>query len=84
MMGWYSGGMGWGDWIVMTVAMVAFWTLVVFAIVWIFRGTSQSNGPRDRSADRDPLEILRERFARGEIGEDEFQARSEVLRAHPR
>ena len=32
MMGWYHDGMGWGGWLLMTLAMVAFWALVVFAV----------------------------------------------------
>lgn len=66
-MGWYHNGTGWGAWLVMSLAMVAFWGLVIWALVVIFRG--------DRDADtmpsgrrRDPVEILDERFARGETG----------------
>ena len=39
MMGWYKDGMGWGGWIAMTLMMVAFWGLVILAVVAIFRGT---------------------------------------------
>jgi len=77
MMGWYQDGMGWGGWILMTVAMVAFWALVVFGLVAIFRGTPT---PTERTERRDPRAILDERFARGEIDEHEYQARLNVLR----
>ena len=78
MMGWYHDGMGWSGWIVMTLAMVAFWALVVFAVVALFRGGQRS---ADSTPDRgDPMKILEERFARGEIDEDEYHARSSVLR----
>lgn len=77
-MGWYHDGLGWGSWIVMIVAMVAFWALVVFAVVAIFRGTQRSDAPSDH---RDPMQILDERFARGEIDEEEYRARSSVLRS---
>ena len=79
MMGWY-GGMGWGGWILMTLVMLAFWALVVFAVVAIFRGVGRSSGPVERTTRRDPLEILQERFARGEIDSDEYEARAKVLR----
>lgn len=79
MMGWYHDGMGWGGWILMTVAMVAFWALVIFAILTIFRGTQRTE--TSTSGHRDPMRILDERFARGEIDEDEYHARSSVLRA---
>lgn len=82
MMGWYHDGTGWGGWILMTLAMVAFWALVVVAVVALFRGTQRSGGPTvDR---RDPMQVLDERFARGEIDEDEYHARSSVLRASAR
>lgn len=76
---WSNYNMGWGGWIVMTLAMVAFWALVVFAVVAIFRGT-QNAGPTVRNPGRDPMEILDERFARGEIDSDDYHARKDVLR----
>ncbi|HRD60296.1 MAG TPA: hypothetical protein PLZ93_01780 [Nocardioides sp.] len=44
MMGWYHDAMGWGGWMLMTVAMVAFWAMVVVAVFAIFRGTRRING----------------------------------------
>jgi putative membrane protein len=79
MMGWYGDGMGWGGWIAMTLAMVVFWTVVVLAVVAIFRGTSESRATRGESRP-DPMAILEERFARGEIDADEYRARLDVLR----
>lgn len=75
--GWYHDGVGWGGWVMMTLAMVAFWGLVVFVVVALFRSAS---GSADRYGPRDPMEILNERFARGEIDADEYHARQEVLR----
>lgn len=77
---WWDNGMGWGGWIVMTLVMVIFWALVIFGIVAIFRGVREDRPPRT-SADRDPMQILDERFARGEIDADEYHARQNVLRA---
>ncbi len=79
MIGWYHDGMGWGGWLVMTVSMVAFWAIVALAVVAIFR-----SGRGDRRANpaegRDPLDILDERFARGEIDEAEYRERGDVLK----
>ena len=81
MMGWYQEGMGGGGgWVVMILAMVVFWALVVFGVVAIFRGTRDS-GTETGNARRDPMEILKERFARGEIDVDEYHARMDILRA---
>lgn len=78
MMGWYHDGMGWGGWLLMTLAMVAFWALVVFAVVALFRDTE----PRMDS--RTPEQILDDRFARGEIDQIDYQARRNALHAnHP-
>ncbi|WP_341241999.1 SHOCT domain-containing protein [uncultured Nocardioides sp.] len=62
----------------MTLAMVAFWALVVFAVLALFRTQRSGESTPDR---RDPMQILDERFARGEIDEDEYHARASVLRA---
>ena len=78
--GWYHDGVGWGGWIMMTLAMVAFWSLVVFAVVAIFR-TTTSSGSSQRSGNRDPMEILDERFARGEIDAEEYSQRRDLLRS---
>lgn len=78
MMNGYYGGMGWGGWLVMAVFMVAFWGLVVYAIVALFRGNTSNPRP-DTGRPADPRQILDERFARGEIQVDEYQARKEAL-----
>ena len=81
MMGWYHDGLGWGGWLVMTVAMVAFWALVIWAVVAIVGHTSgAATTPGTDAVRRDPMQILEERFARGEIDTEEYHARAAVLR----
>lgn len=80
MMDWYHDGTGWAGWLVMTVAMVAFWALVILAVVALFRGVTSGR----ESSQQDPMAILDQRFARGEIDEDEYRARSAVLRSSVR
>jgi putative membrane protein len=77
---WWNNGLGWGGWIVMTLAMVAFWSLVVFGVVAIFRGDRESRSIQPPRGS-DPQQILDERFARGEIDRDEYEARLHALRA---
>lgn len=79
MMGWYQDGAGWGGWILMAAVMIAFWALVVFAVIAIFQGARRA--PTPTGYRHDPLQVLDERFARGEIDESEYHARSGVLRA---
>lgn len=78
MMGWYGNGMGAGGWVFMIVSMVIFWGLVILAGVMIFRGTG------NRSQSHGALEILDERFARGDIDREEYEARRTVLRESAR
>lgn len=77
--GW-NNGMGWGGWIVMTLIMVTFWSLLVFGVVALFRGDRDTRSAPQQSRGRDPMQILDERFARGEIDVDEYHARQQVLR----
>jgi putative membrane protein len=77
---WWHDGMGWGDWVVMTLTMAAFWALVVFALIAIFRSGREARSDHEPGPER----ILDERFARGEIDVDEYHARQDVLRASQR
>lgn len=77
---WWNEGMGSGGWVVMTLTMLAFWSLVVFGVVAIFRG-DRENRSTQIPRERDPLQILDERFARGDIEGEEYRARRDELRA---
>lgn len=70
---WWAWGAGG---ILMMVMMLVFWGLIIAGIVlalrWLVR---QGNGSRSDAA----LEILRQRYARGEINRDEFEARRRDL-----
>jgi putative membrane protein len=76
MMGWYHDGIGWGGWLLMTLAMVAFWGLVVVAVIALFRTDSR----RDAGTRQTPLELLDERLARGELTTEEYRALRDTLR----
>jgi putative membrane protein len=82
MYGW--DGWGWGGWILMTIAMVVFWAIVITAIVLGVRYVATATSQRDRpTPDTNRAEdVLAERFARGEIDEDEFRRRMTALREH--
>ncbi len=56
-----------GWWIVMVAMMVLFWGAIIAVVVWAVR---QFTG--DRRPDRSPLDIAKERLARGEITKEEF------------
>jgi putative membrane protein len=71
--------MMWG-WLAMSVSMVAFWGLIIWGIVAIVRGLG---GTWRRPQGRDPEQILAERYATGEIDEEEYHRRLQTLRAAP-
>lgn len=76
-------GWGWGSWLGMGVTMVMFWGLVIFGIVALVRylgGTRDATRSTPAGRQTDPEEMLAERFARGEIDDDEYQRRRELLR----
>lgn len=75
----WSSGMGWGGWLVMSVTALAFWALVVFAVIALFRGTRNDTAPAGRAEERDADQVLDMRFARGEIDAAEYHARQQVL-----
>ena len=67
---------GWGWGIGMMGMMLLFWGVMIFACVTGIRWfTGQTKPPPADSA----MEILRERFARGEIEKDEFEAKKKEL-----
>lgn len=90
MMFWYGhGGGAWG-WFAMSVGIVLFWALVITVGVLLFRALARSapsggehtrwggdGAPRGAS----PEQILAERYARGEIEDEEYERRLATLRS---
>jgi putative membrane protein len=75
MMGYHTGGWDGGDWVAMALMMLAFWGIVVAVVVWAIRS---ARGAGDRDA-VPPERVLADRFARGEIDDDEYRRRHDVL-----
>ncbi len=73
MMEWARDGWSWWEWLLMSIGMVAFWALVAWAVVAIVQRTRGASNEPDAEA------ILKERFARGEIDEDEYRRRQAAL-----
>lgn len=80
---WHDGWQwGWGGYLAMVLMMVLFWGAVVLLVVWAIKQFRPEGGsrPAPPPPGPDPVRILEERFARGEIDAEEFEQRREVLR----
>lgn len=67
------GGMG-------GIGMLLFWGLVIALVAWGIRALSASTGSADSAAARSALlQILEQRFARGEIDRSEFEGKRRDL-----
>lgn len=76
MMGYGWDGWGGGLWIVGGLLLIGVIVLVVWAVMTPSRG---AQAPHQDSSRPTPNEILRERFARGEMSEQEFEQAKKVL-----
>ncbi|WP_019926520.1 SHOCT domain-containing protein [Nocardia sp. BMG111209] len=82
MMFWYGHDMsGWGYGL-MTIGMVVFWVLVIggfAALVRYTAGPVPGNGPSHSGPT--PQQVLADRYARGEIDDEEYVRRLDTLNA---
>jgi putative membrane protein len=71
---WFGGGFMW-----------IFLILLIVVVVWLVKA-AMSSGDASRAQDgndsreKTPLELLEERFVRGEIDEEEFEHKRKLLR----
>ena len=85
--GWGMGpGMmgGWGTGWFGGILMIVFWVLILVGLIFLIRWLIQSPG-RDKTTGNGSnraLEILKERYARGEIDKEEFESKKKDLSAN--
>jgi putative membrane protein len=79
MMGWYVGDhmTGWG-WVGMTLSSVLFVALLVLGGLLLLRVARQSDRPAEPV--RSPEQLLAERFARGELSDEQYRQQMATLR----
>ena len=67
--GWYFGG----------GFMWIFWIILIMVLILIIKGVMGTNPVSKMSDTESPLDILKKRYARGEIDEDEYHKRRKDL-----
>jgi putative membrane protein len=76
--GWHNDTMGSGWWVLMVVGMLVF--LAVFVIGGVLLTRHYSQLPGKPGASNPAVEILQQRFARGEISEEEYTRNLALLK----
>ena len=77
---WGYNGFGYGGY-GMGIGMLLFWGLIIVAIVVLVRGfRGSSKGDTPRFPEKTALDILRERYAKGEIDKAEFEQKCNDLK----
>ncbi|MCP2167593.1 SHOCT domain-containing protein [Goodfellowiella coeruleoviolacea] len=79
-MDWYDHGVGPWAYGLMVVGTVVFWGLVILSIIALIRYLTSASARAHRGAAGAAEQVLAERFARGEIDEDEYHRRLDTLR----
>jgi putative membrane protein len=77
MMYYYGPGMNGWALTLLIIGNVVFWGLLIVAAIALIRYTKR--GQVDSSTPPTPQQILAQRFARGDIDEDEYTRRLQVL-----
>lgn len=71
-------GFGWGPGFG-GIFMILFWVLVIAGILALVRWAGAGRPDRDERRARTALDLLEERYARGEIGREEFEQKRRDL-----
>lgn len=75
---WMMGGFGW-MWL-MPIFWILFLGLIIWGVVALVRGAGQPRGTDASSGQPDSaLEVLRKRYARGEINKEEYEEKKKDL-----
>ena len=68
----YYGGM-WGFGPLSIIFMILWWVFIIAVIIGVIRWLVRGGHHRKWQNEKSPMEILKERYAKGEITKDEYQ-----------
>ncbi len=57
---------------------IIFWIIVIYVFIMILKNSGLHGGKRDKH-ERDPIDILKERYAKGEIDKEKFESMKKDL-----
>ena len=66
----HGWGMGWG-WIIGVIVLVV--------VIWVFIRAMNQTGSRREPERKSPLDVLKDRYARGDISREEFEEKKKDL-----
>ena len=72
-------GMGFGLWGGGGMGMLLFWGVIIGLMVFVVRFFMNNSAAKE--GDKTPLQTLKDRYARGEIGKEEFEQKKRDLEA---
>ncbi|MDO8636488.1 MAG: SHOCT domain-containing protein [Dehalococcoidia bacterium] len=70
--GGWGGGFGW-------IWMIIIWVAIIAGVVWAVRAIAGSNDNRPNYQEESAMDIIKKRYARGEIGHEEFEEKKRML-----
>jgi putative membrane protein len=73
------GMMGFGFGGLMMIPMIIFWGLLIWGFVWLVRGAGGCCAPSPSDRADSALDVLKRRYAKGEIDKQEFEEKKKDL-----
>ena len=73
------GNFGW--WWFMPIFGIIFWVLIIWAVVALIRGLASGGSDLASNRSDSALEVLKKRYARGEISKEEFEEKKKDLQS---
>ncbi len=77
------GGFGFGGMLFGGLMMLAFWVLVIVGVIWLVTALARGGQmvTRPSASEPRPLDVLKERYAKGEITKEQYEAMKQDLGA---